>query len=92
MIANNPNIRMTIFEEMHKAVSFETGSSITQQVEFIVSKTDATHISIGGLMMEAKELISKLDKIEIALLKHGENMATSLWYKLGLPNLKNYEE
>jgi hypothetical protein len=92
MIANNPNIRMIIFEEMHKAISFETDLSITQQVEFIVSKTDVTHISIGGLMIEAKELISKLDKIEIALLKHGENMATRLWYELGLPNLKNYEE
>ena len=92
MIANNPNIRMIIFEEMHKAISFETDLSITQQVAFIVSKTDATHISIGGLMIEAKELISKLDKIEIALLKHGENMATRLWYEFGLPNLKNYDE
>jgi hypothetical protein len=84
---NKVPIIIIAFEEILEEIKYDSNISSTNQVAHIIDYHNAQMISIGNVIMCAEDFMLKFAKIELTLLKQGEDAAAKKWLDLRLPVL-----
>jgi hypothetical protein len=81
-------INILAFEDIIEGICYNNNLPSTDQIEEMIYLKKAKMVSINNVIICAEELIGKLARIELVLLKQGEEEAAKRWYELGLPEPK----
>jgi hypothetical protein len=75
------------FTELLQMVDYTSAISTTDQIEKELTRSEIALVKINDIIVDAKELVAKLARVELVLCRQGNKEATECWFKMGLPEL-----